>query len=201
MRAVRRSVITIRVRLRTVDLGRSRDPERRPLVSVASLESLEQSFDTVLVVDFGAQYAQLIARRVRECHVFSEIVPSTMPVEQMLAKRPKAIILSGGPASVYEPGAPPAPAGLCAAGGLRGDGSHRQRTGRRDGRRRARFLRRAIPPGGAAHRPRHGGPQALLVRRRRLPAIFDDGQHRRKGRRRDPRAGGGPGGGLRGGGG
>ena len=64
-------------------------------------------FDTVLVVDFGAQYAQLIARRVRECHVYSEIVPSTMPVEEMLAKRPKAIILSGGPSSVYADGAPP----------------------------------------------------------------------------------------------
>src|ERR1035438_3196755 len=73
-------------------------------------------FDTVLVVDFGAQYAQLIARRVRECHVYSEIVPSTMPVEQMLAKRPKAIILSGGPSSVYADGAPPAPAGLFGAG-------------------------------------------------------------------------------------
>jgi GMP synthase (glutamine-hydrolysing) len=73
-------------------------------------------FDTVLVVDFGAQYAQLIARRVRECHVYSEIVPSTMPVEQMLAKRPKAIILSGGPASVYADGAPPAPPGLFEAG-------------------------------------------------------------------------------------
>jgi GMP synthase (glutamine-hydrolysing) len=81
-----------------------------------SVESLEQSFDTVLVVDFGAQYAQLIARRVRECHVFSEIVPSTMPVAEMLAKRPKAIILSGGPASVYEPAAPAAPAGLFTAG-------------------------------------------------------------------------------------
>jgi GMP synthase (glutamine-hydrolysing) len=81
-----------------------------------SVESLEQSFDTVLVVDFGAQYAQLIARRVRECHVFSEIVPSTMPVADMLAKRPKAIILSGGPASVYEPGAPPVPPGLFEAG-------------------------------------------------------------------------------------
>jgi GMP synthase (glutamine-hydrolysing) len=68
--------------------------------------------DTVLVVDFGAQYAQLIARRVRECHVYSEIVPSTMPVSEMLAKNPKAIILSGGPSSVYAPGAPPAPAGL-----------------------------------------------------------------------------------------
>jgi GMP synthase (glutamine-hydrolysing) len=73
-------------------------------------------FDTVLVVDFGAQYAQLIARRVRECHVYSEIVPSTMGVEEMLAKRPKAIILSGGPSSVYADGAPPAPAGLFDAG-------------------------------------------------------------------------------------
>src|SRR5918994_5977491 len=62
--------------------------------------------DLVLVVDFGAQYAQLIARRVREANVYSEIVPHTMPVAEMLAKGPKAIVLSGGPSSVYEPGAP-----------------------------------------------------------------------------------------------
>jgi GMP synthase (glutamine-hydrolysing) len=65
-----------------------------------------EGFDTVLVVDYGAQYAQLIARRVRECRVFSEIVPSSTSVSQLLARRPKAIILSGGPSSVYADGAP-----------------------------------------------------------------------------------------------
>ena len=64
------------------------------------------SFDTVLVVDFGAQYAQLIARRVREAHVYSEIVPRSMPLAEMLARRPKGIILSGGPASVHVEHAP-----------------------------------------------------------------------------------------------
>jgi GMP synthase (glutamine-hydrolysing) len=70
----------------------------------------------VLVVDFGAQYAQLIARRVREASVYSEIVPHTASVEQILAKDPVAIILSGGPSSVYEEGAPSIDAAIFDAG-------------------------------------------------------------------------------------
>ena len=60
----------------------------------------------VLVVDLGAQYAQLIARRVRECHVYSEIVPHDLTAAEVAARRPAGIVLSGGPASVYEEGAP-----------------------------------------------------------------------------------------------
>ena len=61
---------------------------------------------TVLVIDYGAQYAQLIARRVRECHIYSEIVPHDITVAEVKRRRPVAIILSGGPKSVYSPGAP-----------------------------------------------------------------------------------------------
>ncbi len=66
----------------------------------------------VLVVDFGAQYAQLIARRVREAGVYSEIVPHTATAEEIAAKEPVGIILSGGPSSVYEEGAPQLDAGV-----------------------------------------------------------------------------------------
>jgi GMP synthase (glutamine-hydrolysing) len=77
-------------------------------------DSLKQH--PVLVVDFGAQYAQLIARRVREANVYSEVVPHEMTAEEMLAKEPAAIILSGGPSSVYEEGAPRLDAALLQAG-------------------------------------------------------------------------------------
>jgi len=72
--------------------------------------------DTVVVVDFGAQYAQLIARRVREAKVFSVIMPHTASVEQLLRVEPKAIILSGGPQSVYADGAPQVDPALFDAG-------------------------------------------------------------------------------------
>jgi GMP synthase (glutamine-hydrolysing) len=73
-------------------------------------------FDTVLVVDFGAQYAQLIARRVREAHVYSEIVPRDIPVAELLARRPRGIIFSGGPKSVHVEGAPVIDAAVYDAG-------------------------------------------------------------------------------------
>ena len=62
--------------------------------------------EEVLVLDFGGQYSQLIARRIRECGVFAELLPHDIPVEEIKGRRPAALVLSGGPASVYAPGAP-----------------------------------------------------------------------------------------------
>ena len=62
--------------------------------------------ETILVLDFGAQYSQLIARRVRELNVHSELLPHNTPVDELRARRPRGLILSGGPDSVYAPQAP-----------------------------------------------------------------------------------------------
>ncbi len=63
--------------------------------------------EEVLVLDFGGQYSQLIARRIRECGVFSELLPHDTPIETIKRRKPRALVLSGGPASVYAEGAPP----------------------------------------------------------------------------------------------
>ncbi|HEX3241846.1 MAG TPA: glutamine-hydrolyzing GMP synthase [Solirubrobacterales bacterium] len=68
--------------------------------------------EEVLVLDFGGQYSQLIARRIRECGVFAEMLPATASAEVIREREPKGLILSGGPASVYEPGAPAFPTEL-----------------------------------------------------------------------------------------
>jgi GMP synthase (glutamine-hydrolysing) len=71
------------------------------------LEEVRASVDEVVVLDYGGQYSQLIARRVRECGVFSELLPHHVGAAEVARRRPKGVILSGGPASVYAEGAPP----------------------------------------------------------------------------------------------
>src|SRR3954454_4677376 len=68
--------------------------------------SAPRALDEVVVLDFGGQYSQLIARRVRECGVYSELLPHHVGVEEVRRRKPKGLILSGGPASVYAEGAP-----------------------------------------------------------------------------------------------
>ena len=77
---------------------------------------MQQNHEMVLIIDFGAQYSQLIARRVRECGVYCEIVPYSYTLEKIRAKKPAAIILSGGPASVYVENAPKADKGIFTLG-------------------------------------------------------------------------------------
>ena len=71
------------------------------------LDAVRAGTDEVVVLDYGGQYSQLIARRVRECGVFSELLPHHVGAAEVARRRPKGMILSGGPASVYADGAPP----------------------------------------------------------------------------------------------
>ena len=80
--------------------------EARAVAAPGSQAGTAATHDEVLVLDFGGQYSQLIARRVRECGVFSELLPHDAALEEIRARRPRGLILSGGPASVYAEGAP-----------------------------------------------------------------------------------------------
>ncbi len=89
-----------------------RHPDDRPGGAVPRGESSQAEPDTVIVLDFGSQTAQLIARRVRELNVYSELLPFDTPWAEIARRRPKAIVLSGGPSSVYDEGAPRPDPGL-----------------------------------------------------------------------------------------
>ena len=73
---------------------------------------MSATFETILILDFGGQYTQLIGRRIRESNVYTEILPFNTPIETLRKQQPKGIILSGGPASVYEPHAPNSDPGI-----------------------------------------------------------------------------------------
>ena len=70
----------------------------------------------ILILDFGSQYTQVIARRIRECQVYSEIIRFDTPAAEIAAMQPKGLILSGGPASVYDKGAPQVDPGIFSLG-------------------------------------------------------------------------------------
>ncbi len=94
-----------------LEIAREREGER-----AQEPEAARARPETVVVLDFGSQYSMLIARRVRECNVYCEMLPYNAPQEEIERLRPRAFILSGGPASVYEDGAPHAPAYVFEAG-------------------------------------------------------------------------------------
>src|SRR5690606_15657775 len=74
--------------------------------AAAAVEPPESAREEVLVLDFGGQYSQLIARRIRECGVYAELLPHSTALDRIKARSPRALVLSGGPASVYAEGAP-----------------------------------------------------------------------------------------------
>src|SRR5664279_3148882 len=77
-----------------------------PELDAGDAAPIEAAREEVLVLDYGGQYSQLIARRLRECGVFSELLPHDVPLEEVARRKPRGIVLSGGPASVYAEGAP-----------------------------------------------------------------------------------------------
>ena len=87
-----------------------------PVIEQRRITPVPGAEQEVVVLDYGGQYSQLIARRVRDCGVFSELLPHHVPLEEIVARRPMGIILSGGPASVYAPGAPALESGLLELG-------------------------------------------------------------------------------------
>jgi GMP synthase (glutamine-hydrolysing) len=87
-----------------------------PELEVERRTGTPTAVEEILVLDYGGQYSQLIARRIRDCGVFSELLPHHVPLEQIAARKPRGIILSGGPASVYAQGAPPLERGLLELG-------------------------------------------------------------------------------------
>jgi GMP synthase (glutamine-hydrolysing) len=83
-----------------------------PTTEAGASTAPAQASEEVLVLDFGGQYSQLIARRIRECGVFAELLPATTAIEVIRERAPMGLVLSGGPASVYEVGAPAFPTEL-----------------------------------------------------------------------------------------
>lgn len=88
------------------------EPEVQQRIGTPAPEDVQE----IVVLDYGGQYSQLIARRVRDCGVFSELLPHHVPLEEVARRKPRGIILSGGPASVYADGAPPLDLGLLELG-------------------------------------------------------------------------------------
>jgi GMP synthase (glutamine-hydrolysing) len=77
-----------------------------PAVDAGEAGTVDAATEQVVVLDYGGQYSQLIARRLRECGVFTELLPHDVPIEKVAKRKPRGIVLSGGPASVYAEGAP-----------------------------------------------------------------------------------------------
>jgi GMP synthase (glutamine-hydrolysing) len=100
----------------TVETGGERRGDRPALAREGTSPGGVEGVPEIVVLDYGGQYSQLIARRIRDCGVFSELLPHHVSLEEIARRRPRGIVLSGGPASVYAPGAPRLERGLLELG-------------------------------------------------------------------------------------